>query len=42
VDNLREFIEMAEHLTHIDLSGLNLGRDELKELCPVLASCDIL
>lgn len=33
---------MAQHLTHVDLSGLNLGKDELKELCPVLASCDVL
>jgi len=42
IDNFREYIDMTSKLIHLDLSGLNLGVEQLEELCPILATCDNL
>jgi hypothetical protein len=42
MESFREYIDTSGKLIHLNISGLNLGIEQLEELCPILATCENL
>ena len=42
LENFTEFLENTRMLNHLDISGMNFGKEELKALCATLSQSDTL
>ena len=39
MENLAEFVKTAKFLNHLNFSGMNFGKDQIRELLEILHNC---
>ena len=42
MENLAEFVKTAKFLNHVNFSGMNFGKDQIRELLEILRDCEFL